>query len=80
MAHTILGLGGLLSDPACCVIKAGEIASAVEQAKVSRQDRPGTFPEEAYRIALEVARVKPEHVDCVALARPFAAGSESAVL
>ncbi|MBV9403924.1 MAG: hypothetical protein JOZ48_13575 [Acidobacteriaceae bacterium] len=80
MAHTILGLGGLLSDPACCVIKAGEIASAVEQAKVSRQDRPGTFPEEAYRIALEVARIKPEHVDCVALARPFAAGSESAVL
>ncbi len=80
MPRTILGLGGLLSDPACCVIKAGEIASAVEQAKVSRQDRPGSFPEEAYRLALEVARVKPEHINCVVLARPFASGPESATL
>ncbi|HEX3683833.1 MAG TPA: carbamoyltransferase C-terminal domain-containing protein [Bryobacteraceae bacterium] len=78
-SHTILGLGGLLSDPACCVIKDAHIASAVEQAKVSRQDRPGAFPEEAFRICLEIANLKPEEIGCVAIARPFAPGPESPV-
>jgi carbamoyltransferase len=75
--HTILGLGGLLSDPACCVLKDAQIASAVEQRKVSRQDRSGAFPGEAFAMSLEVARVKPEDIACVAIARPFAIGSES---
>ncbi len=75
--NVIVGLGGLLSDPACCVLKHGQIASAVEQAKVSRQDRAGSFPDEAFRLALEVAGVKADEIDCVALARPFAAGPES---
>jgi carbamoyltransferase len=78
VSRIIAGLGGLLSDAACCIIKNGRLASAVEQAKVSRQDRPGGFPEEAFRAALEVAQVTPEQIDCVALARPFAAGAESA--
>ncbi len=77
MPKVIIGLGGLLSDPACCVLKHGQIASAVEQAKVSRQDRAGSFPDEAFRLALEVADVKADQIDCVALARPFAAGPES---
>lgn len=77
MSKIVIGLGGLLSDPACCVIKDGELVAAVEQAKVSRQDRPGSFPEEALAIALEVGRVKPSAISCVALARPFAIGSES---
>lgn len=74
----IVGLGGLLSNSACCVLKNGQIAGGVEQAKVSRQDRPGGFPDEAFKIALEVAGVKPEEIDCIALARPFALGPESA--
>ena len=74
----IVGLGGLLSDPACCVIKDGQLAAAVEQAKVSRQDRPGSFPDEAFTLALEAAGVKTEDVEGVALARPFAIGAESA--
>ncbi len=72
-----MGLGGLLSDPACCVLKGGRIASAIEQAKVSRHDRPGAFPDEAFQFALETAGVKPEAIDCVAIARPFAPTSES---
>jgi carbamoyltransferase len=67
----------LLSDPAVCVIKDGQIASAVEQAKVSRQERLGTFPDEAFALALEVAGVDAAEVTCVAIARPFAAGPES---
>jgi len=75
--RTIVGLGGLLSDPACCVIKEGRLASAVEQAKVSRHDRLGSFPDDAFQLALKVAGVKPEEIECVALARPFAIGPES---
>jgi carbamoyltransferase len=78
MPRILVGLGGLLSDPACCVIRDGQLASAIEQAKVSRQDRPGSFPDEAFTLALEVAGVKAADIDCVALARPFAVGAESA--
>ncbi len=77
MPRVIVGLGGLLSDPSCCVLKDGRIASAVEQAKVSRQDRPGSFPDEAFQFALEGAAVQPEEIDCVAVARQFAPASES---
>ncbi len=78
MTRVIAGLGGFLSDPACCILKDGEIASAVEQSKVSRQDRPGSFPDEAFQLALQVASVAPADISCVAIARPFAIGSESA--
>ena len=78
MPRILVGLGGLLSDPACCVIRDGQLASAIEQAKISRQDRPGSFPDEAFTLALEVAGVKAADIDCVALARPFAVGAESA--
>ncbi len=77
MPRVIVGLGGLLSDPACCVVKGGEIASAVEQAKVSRQDRLGSFPDEALQVALGVAGVTAGEIGCVALARPFTSGAES---
>jgi carbamoyltransferase len=76
--QTILGLGGLLGDAACCILKNGRIAAAIEQAKVSRQDRPGVFPEEAFRMSLAIAGAAAEEIDCVAIARPFAPGSESA--
>jgi carbamoyltransferase len=80
LRQTIVGLGGLLSHPSCCVLKDGRIASAVEQAKVSRHDRPGSFPDEAFQFALDVAGVKPETIDCIAVARPFAPVSESRAL
>jgi carbamoyltransferase len=68
----------LLSDPACCVLKGGHLAAAVEQAKVSRQDRAGSFPDEAFALALEAGGVKAEEIEAVAVARPFALGAESA--
>ena len=80
MSKVLLGLGGLLSDPACCIIKDGEFASAVEQAKLSRHDRPGAFPDEAFAAALDAAQIGPDAIDCVAIARPFAIGAESAGL
>ncbi len=77
MSRVILGLGGLLSDPACCVIMDGCLAFAVEQTKVSRQDHREGFPDEAVAVALHGASIKREEIDCVSVARPFAAGSES---
>ncbi|MBV8572948.1 MAG: hypothetical protein JO319_20180 [Acidobacteriaceae bacterium] len=77
MPHVLVGLGGLLSDPAVCVIKDGRLAAAIEQAKVSRQERLGTFPEEAFALALQMAQLDAAQVGCVAVARPFTAGSES---
>jgi carbamoyltransferase len=73
----IAGLGGLLSNPACCVIKDGQLASAVEQAKISRNNRLGSFPDDAFHLALNVAGIKPGEIECIALARPFALGPES---
>ncbi len=77
MFPTIVGLGGLLSDASCGVLQDGQIRSAVEQAKVSRHDRPGAFPDEAFQIALNVAGVQQADIDCVAIVRRFAASSES---
>ncbi len=78
MSKTIVGLGGLLSDPSCCVVKNGELVSAVEQKKISRHDRPGTFPEEAFGQALDIAGIGLNEIDCVAIARRFTTTSESA--
>jgi carbamoyltransferase len=46
---------------------------------VERQDRPGSFPEEAFARAMEAAGAKAEDVGAVALARPFALGPESGI-
>ena len=78
MPKILVGLGGLLSDPACCILKDGELAAALEQNKLARHNRPGAFPDEALALALEVAGVEAHEIDCVALARPFALGLESA--
>jgi carbamoyltransferase len=68
----ILGLGGILKDAACAVLKDGELLAAVEQRKVARQESPGVLPEAAIATTLQVARLRPADVNCIALVRPFA--------
>ncbi len=75
----VLGIGGVLNDPACAVLKDGALAAAVEQKKIARRHSPGELPEEAIASCLELASVKEDAVDCVALVRPFAAGPEAAL-
>src|SRR5436309_1268586 len=79
MPRIIVGLGGLLSNPACCVIKDGQLASAVEQAKISRSNRLGSLPDDAFNLALNIAGINAGEIECIALARPFALGPESAM-
>lgn len=43
----IVGLGGLLNNPACAVLRGGEIVAAVEQLKVARRFEPREIPSEA---------------------------------
>src|SRR5437660_12834268 len=75
----ILGLGGLINDPACTILKNGELTAAVEQKKVARHHQPGELPVDAMNMALELSRVSSGQVDCVALVRPFVAGSETEI-
>jgi carbamoyltransferase len=75
----ILGLGGLLNEAACAVLKDGALVSAVEENKVARRHEIGELPQEAIEAALRLARVSREKVDCVALVRPFTTGHEVAL-
>ena len=67
----ILGLGGILKDAACAVLKDGDLLAAVEKRKVARLASSGGLPEGAIATTLEVARLTPADVNCIALVRPF---------
>lgn len=71
----ILGLGGLLGDTACAVLKNGELVAAVEEAKITRGVRSGAAPEEAAQASiaecLRLAGATRADVECVGLVRPF---------
>lgn len=73
----ILGIGGILSDASCALLRDGRIAAAAEEKKIARRHSRGDLPEAALRACLEIACVSPEHVSCVAVARPFSEGPES---
>jgi carbamoyltransferase len=75
----ILGLGGILSDPACALLRDGELVAAVEEKKVSRRFDAGELPAHATDAALKIAGVTAEQVEAVALVRPFSAGADSSL-
>ncbi len=70
----ILGLGGILKDPACALVADGRLAAAVEEHKIARHWTPGALPLSAIEACLAVAKVAAAEVDCVALARPLRTG------
>jgi carbamoyltransferase len=70
----ILGIGGILGDTACALLKDGELAAAIEESKLTRQPRWGNqtdLPERAISSCLELASAKAEDVDAVAVVRPL---------
>jgi carbamoyltransferase len=73
----ILGIGGLLSDAACAILKSGELKAAVEEAKVTRGFHPGQMPEGSIEECLRLAGARRAEIGCVAVVRPFARGPES---
>jgi carbamoyltransferase len=68
---TIIGLGGLVRDPACAVLVDGKIVSAVEQKKIAPHRHAGGLPVEAASVAMSLAGVDAAQVELIALARPF---------
>jgi len=75
----ILGIGGVLNDAACAVLKNGDLAAAVEQRKLVRYQGHGDLPEESIATCLRLADLDVSRIDCVAIVRPLSAGPESAV-
>ena len=73
----ILGLGGLLADAACAVLKDGELRAAIEEAKLTRGLAPGGIPQRSISECLRLVGATTGQVDCVAIARPFSRGPES---
>ena len=75
----ILGIGGLLNDAASAILVDGKLAAAVEESKIVRRGRTqgGQLPDEAIATCLELAGVRPDQVDCVAVVRPIPAAQES---
>jgi carbamoyltransferase len=73
----ILGLGGLLGDAACALLKNGDIKAALEENKLTRSWRPGTLPAASIEECLRMAGASRADVECVALVRPFARARES---
>jgi carbamoyltransferase len=71
----ILGIGGVPGDAAAAIIKGGQIAAAVEEAKLTRRPEPGRLPETAIAACLKIAKLQPGDIHHVALARPLPTGS-----
>jgi carbamoyltransferase len=74
----IVGLGGILKDAACAVIKDGRLVAAIEERKVSRGWEPGQMPIGSILECLRLANASPADVDCIAIVRPFSTRPEVA--
>ena len=74
----ILGIGGVLHDAACALVKDGDLVAAIEEHKVARTHTPGVLPSKSIAEALQLGGITSENVDCVAITRPFAQGTETA--
>src|SRR5712692_5308900 len=75
----ILGIGGILNDAASAILVDGQLVAAVEESKLVRRGRiqGGQLPEESIAMCMELADVRPDQVDCVAVVRPIPAAQES---
>ena len=70
----ILGIGGIMGDAASAILKDGELVAAVEESKIARRQANWGgrgLPEHSVAACLELAGVRPDQVDAVAIVRPF---------
>ncbi len=75
--NNILGIGGILSDPAAAVLKNGHLAAAIEESKLARLQHRGEIPERAILECLRLAGLSAGDIDVVAVARPVPSGPGS---
>ncbi len=77
----ILGIGGILGDAACAILRDGELVATIEESKLTRRGdltaASDDLPEHSLAACLSLAGARPERLDCVAIARPISAGPEA---
>ena len=56
----ILGLGGLLGDAACAVLKDGVLKAAIEEGKLDHVWKPGGLPQASIAECLRLAETSRE--------------------
>ena len=70
----ILGIGGIVGDAACAILKAGKLVAAIDESKLVRRRTHwgghGEMPEHSIAACLELAGAKAADVDAVAIVRP----------
>jgi len=75
----ILGIGGLHGDAAAAILKDGELAAAIEESKLVRRrmrwSGGAELPSQSIQTCLELAGVRADQVDAIAVARPIPEGA-----
>ena len=70
----VLGIGGITGDSATAILTDGELVAAIEESKLERRHTAwgshADLPVRSIAKCLELAGVKPEQVDAVAVVRP----------
>ena len=68
----ILGISAFYHDSAACLVKNGEILSAVQEERFTRKKHDHNFPQKAIEFCLKDAGIKPDQIDLVAFYdKPF---------
>ena len=71
----ILGIGGIVGDAACAILKDGKLVAAIEESKLVRRRTHwgghGEMPEHSIAACLDLAGAKAADVDAVAIVRPI---------
>ncbi|HUQ94287.1 MAG TPA: carbamoyltransferase C-terminal domain-containing protein [Bryobacteraceae bacterium] len=73
----ILGVGGILSETACAVLKDGKLVAAVEERKLTRVRHTSGLPEHSVAYCLKQVKASPAEVDYLAVVRPLSTGREA---
>jgi carbamoyltransferase len=69
MRMRILGLNAWHADASAALLVDGTLAGAIEEERISRVKHAAGFPAQAARALLEMARVRPQEIDHVAVSR-----------
>ncbi len=61
----ILGISGYYHDSAACLIKDGEIISAIQEERISRKKHDSSFPKNSILYCIKEAKISEEEIDYV---------------
>ena len=59
----ILGISGYYHDSAACLIKDGEIISAIQEERISRKKHDSSFPQNSILYCIKEAKISENEID-----------------